>query len=308
MEQSAVRLLKNIFRTGLFENPYLNVEETKAIVGNPEFMKAGFEAQLKSVVMLKNKDQVMPIAREKKVYIPQRYVPAAQSFFGAPIPARWEDPIKPDLAKNYFNIAANPEEADMAIVVINNPENGRTAGYSEELAKTGDNGFLPISLQYDTYTATEARDPSLAGDSRPGDVLNRTYRNKTVTANNVSDLKMIRETVEKMNGKPVIVILRMINPAVVAEFESEVTGLIANFRVQDQAILDIISGKVEPSGLLPLQMPANMATVEQQFEDVPFDMTPHQDSEGNTYDFGFGLNWSGVIADERTAKYERGER
>jgi beta-glucosidase len=41
MEQSAVRLLKNILRVGLFENPYLNVEETKSIVGKPEFMKAG---------------------------------------------------------------------------------------------------------------------------------------------------------------------------------------------------------------------------------------------------------------------------
>ena len=29
MEQSAVRLLKNIFRVGLFENPYLDIQETR---------------------------------------------------------------------------------------------------------------------------------------------------------------------------------------------------------------------------------------------------------------------------------------
>ena len=29
-EESAVRLLTNIFKVGLFENPYLDVEETKA--------------------------------------------------------------------------------------------------------------------------------------------------------------------------------------------------------------------------------------------------------------------------------------
>lgn len=69
-------------------------------------------------------------------------------------------------------------------------------------------------------------------------------------------------------------------------------------------MLDIVSGAVEPSGLLPLQMPASMATVEKQMEDVPFDMTPYVDAEGNTYGFGFGLNWSGVIEDERTAKYK----
>ena len=50
-------------------------------------------------------------------------------------------------------------------------------------------------------------------------------------------------------------------------------------------------------------MPANMETVETQFEDVPRDMKCHVDSDGNTYDFAFGLNWSGAIKDNRTAKY-----
>jgi beta-glucosidase len=95
----------------------------------------------------------------------------------------------------------------------------------------------------------------------------------------------------------------MSNPTIVAEFEKEVSALLINFEVQDQAVLDIISGKTEPSGLLPLQMPANMATVEKQMEDIPFDMEVHVDSEGNAYDFGFGLNWNGVIRDARTERY-----
>ncbi|MCC8142799.1 MAG: hypothetical protein LIO97_01960 [Tannerellaceae bacterium] len=40
-EQSAVRLLTNIFRLGLFENPYLDPEKSNRIVGNPEYMQAG---------------------------------------------------------------------------------------------------------------------------------------------------------------------------------------------------------------------------------------------------------------------------
>jgi beta-glucosidase len=32
-------------------------------------------------------------------------------------------------------------------------------------------------------------------------------------------------------------------------------------------------------------------------------MECYVDSNGNTYDFAFGLNWSGVIKDERTASY-----
>ena len=51
-------------------------------------------------------------------------------------------------------------------------------------------------------------------------------------------------------------------------------------------------------------MPADMATVEAQFEDVPHDMKVHKDSEGNSYNFGFGLGWKGQIKDSRTAKYQ----
>ncbi|WP_300703551.1 hypothetical protein [Bacteroides sp.] len=39
-------------------------------------------------------------------------------------------------------------------------------------------------------------------------------------------------------------------------------------------------------------------------EDTPRDMRCYQDIDGNVYDFAYGLNWSGVINDERTAKYQ----
>jgi beta-glucosidase len=73
--------------------------------------------------------------------------------------------------------------------------------------------------------------------------------------------------------------------------------------VQHQAILDILTGKSEPSALLPFQMTADMKTVEEQLENVPRDMKCYTDSEGNTYDFAFGLNWNGVINDARVKKY-----
>jgi len=68
-EESAVRLLKNIFRVGLFENPYLDIEKTKNTVGNAEFMKDGYNAQLHSVIMLKNSSNSLPLKKQLKVYI-----------------------------------------------------------------------------------------------------------------------------------------------------------------------------------------------------------------------------------------------
>jgi beta-glucosidase len=84
-----------------------------------------------------------------------------------------------------------------------------------------------------------------------------------------------------------------------------VDGILINFKVQDQAQMEIISGKVEPTALLPMQMPASMKEVEKQAEDTPQDMKCHFDSENHSYDFGFGLNWSGLINDQRIMKYRK---
>ena len=116
---------------------------------------------------------------------------------------------------------------------------------------------------------------------------------------------MIYDTYAKMNGKPVVISVSMDNPMVFNEFERLADGLLINFKVQDQALMDIMSGKAEPSAMLPLQMPSGMKEVEKQAEDMPKDMKCHLDSENHSYDFGFGMNWSGVINDVRLMKYKK---
>ncbi|HLF33427.1 MAG TPA: glycoside hydrolase family 3 N-terminal domain-containing protein, partial [Cyclobacteriaceae bacterium] len=300
-EQSAVRLLKNIFRTGLFENPYLDPEASASIVGKPEFMEAGYRAQLKSIVVLKNKGRALPMEKSKTVYIPKRFTPAGRNFMGMPIPEKNEYPVNIEIVKKYYNLTDNPAQADFAIVFMTSPESGN--GYDGGLVKKGETGYIPISLQYNDYTAHDARDPSIAGGDPLEEFTNRSYHGKKVKTANRTDMLMVLETYARMRGKPVIVVLNLSNPAICSEFEKSANAILVHFGVQDQAIFDIISGAAEPSGLLPLQMPANMETVEAQFEDVPHDMECYADSEGNKYDFGFGMNWGGVIRDARTENY-----
>lgn len=304
-EQSAVRLLTNIFRVGLFENPYLDPMASVKVVGNPDFMKEGFDAQVKSIVLLKDKDNVLPLPSGKTVYIPKRVVPESKDWFGNLTPQHEEFPINMDIVKKYFNVTDSPGKADVAIVFVKGPNTG--VGYSSEDRKNGGNGYVPISLQYASYTADAARDQSIAAGDPVIDpsITNRTYKGKSVTASNITDLNSILATRAAMQDKPVIVCMSLTNPAIVAEFEKQVQGLLVSFGVQDQALMDILSGKAEPSGLLPLQMPANMKTVETQKEDVPEDIVPYTDSEGHVYDFAYGLNWKGVIKDVRTEKYRK---
>jgi beta-glucosidase len=95
----------------------------------------------------------------------------------------------------------------------------------------------------------------------------------------------------------------MHNSAVLSELEPFADGIFIDFGVQSQAIFDLVSGNTEPSGLLPIEFPANMETVETHCEDVPFDMEVYVDQAGNAYQYAFGMNWSGKIQDERTKKY-----
>ena len=301
--ESAVRLLMNSFRTGLFENPYLNIAETEATVGKPEFMEKGYQAQLKSVVMVKNSDQTLPMKsgeNKPKVYVPQRYFPQVVNFFGMVTPERWEDTFAADLLAKYYEPVSDPAEADFAIVAIDAPTSG--TGYSVEDVRKGGNGYIPISLQYNDYTAEHAREVSIAGGDRLEKSANRSYKGKSVKTANKSDLLTVIDTKAKMGDKPVVVVISTGKPFV-PEFEPYADAILVSFGCQNQAILDLVSGAVEPSALLPMQVPADMKTVELQMEDVPYDMECYVDADGNKYDFAYGLNWSGRISDSRTEKY-----
>jgi beta-glucosidase len=260
-------------------------------------MKAGFEAQLKSIVMLKNSNKALPLQKNKTVYIPKMFTPAGRNFLGMPIPESLDYPVNIGIVKKYFNVTDDPDQADYALAFIGNPNSG--LGYEK------DKGYLPISLQYGEYKAVEARDPSIAGGDPLENFTNRTYKNKKVKAINITDLGMVNDTFKKMKGKPVIVVMQMSNPAVFSEFEANANAILVHFGVQHQALLEVLTGGAEPSALLPLQMPADMTTVEKQGEDAPLDMKVYVDKDGNAYDFGFGLNWKGIISDSRTERYKK---
>lgn len=301
-EASAVRLLLNSFRTGLFENPYTSPAKATEVVGNPAFMQAGYQAQLKSVVMVKNHASALP-RQHAKVYVPQRLYPQTPGMFGLFMgtPAHWDYPVDRTLVEKYYDWADTPEEADFALVLIQEPYPG--SGYDVKDRAKGGNGYVPISLQYRPYTALYAREVSLAGGDPKEAFTNRSYKGKTVTTYNESDLDLVMKTRKEMGDKPVVVVVNLTRPAVLSELEPWADAILLTFGVQNQAVLDLVSGAAEPSGLLPMQMPADMRTVEEQFEDVPQDMRCLKDTEGNVWDFAFGLNWSGVIRDARTRRY-----
>ena len=222
-------------------------------------------------------------------------------------------------------IRASAEElaaCDMALVFARTPKNTTqwhiTGGYN---MYTGE--YIPLSLQYGEYVADgEYVDKvSVAGQTLYSQVQtpygtqtvseqeNQSYYGKTASIDNVTDLTMIQYAVDNMPESAKIVVAMNtegkspVAHMVMSEFEADVDAILYGFNVNNQAFVAIAAGETEPTALLPIQLPASMEAVEKQLEDVPRDMECYVDSMGNTYDFAFGLNWSGKIEDERVEKY-----
>ena len=165
--------------------------------------------------------------------------------------------------------------------------------------------YYPASLQYAEYTADTARDPSISGNIVDGAKENRSYKGKTAPADpNYGHLEALQYADSISGDIPVIAAVSMERGMVWTEVEPLCDAIFVSYNAQKtDSIARMITGQIEPSGLLVFQQPASMEAVEAQVDDVPRDVECYKDAAGNTYDFAFGMNWSGVISDERTSKY-----
>jgi beta-glucosidase len=100
IDTSARRVLKAMFQLGVFENPYVDPERAKSVVASQEFLAAGYAAQVKSTVLLKNANSILPIAANKKIYV---------------------DGINRDVAARYGTVVEDPKSADIAIIRVASP-------------------------------------------------------------------------------------------------------------------------------------------------------------------------------------------
>lgn len=332
---SAQKCLEISFYAGLFDDPYICLAESVETVGNAEFRAAGFETQLASVVMVKNKGGAISETKpgeKKTVYIPLKYT-AASASGSASIGYQFgnEELLSAsfDVVTDAIRPGANPESyseadiirrtdftgVDFALISFAAPKYSGS-GAADYDASDGviDNGYYPTSLQFGEYYADPAFvdmplgvDPDeelswIAAGGEPG--TSRYYGGKTV-AGNTATPDMIADLRDRVGELPIVAYVTASNPFCCYEFEPYCDAILVGFAISNAAACQVIGGFYEPNGLLPCQLPADMETVERQYEDVSFDMDCHVDSEGHAYDYAFGMNWSGVISDARTAVYGR---
>lgn len=287
-EESAVRLLRNMFRLGLFENPYVDPQRAAEIVGCSAFRAKGKAAQAESVVLLKNKGSVLPLGKGVKIWCPERKIAERMGFMRFMSPEKKFMPLQPSDMPDYMELTDDPNQADCALVFMDSPLTDN--GYSSTDLQNGGNGYIPISLQYRPYTANAARKVSIAGGDFREKFTNRSYYGKTAYTANEQDLDNVITAREKMKDKPVIALVNLHNPFVMAEFEPYCDVILTEFGTQRDVLFGILTGELQAGGVLPYNLPKDMDTIERHAEDTPDDYAPYTDTEGNTYARGYAKN------------------
>ena len=128
INQSVRRLLREKFRLGLFDNPYLDPEFAEKTIGRDDFKSKGELAQRKALVLLKNLSRgtrdgttqpVLPLSGKPKIYI---------------------ENMNPETAGQYGELVSDPAQADFAILRLAAPYEKRK-GFLDSLFHAGDLDF-----------------------------------------------------------------------------------------------------------------------------------------------------------------------
>ncbi len=98
IDESARRIMRVYFQLGIFENPYANPDEAARTVRKKEFQQRADLAQRKSIVLLKNANNILPLKKGVRMYV---------------------EGIDPKVAANYGYVSTNNlDDAEVCVVRV----------------------------------------------------------------------------------------------------------------------------------------------------------------------------------------------
>ena len=244
LRNAAYHFVLTQFQCGLYDNPYVDLDNAIETVWNNRTDAEAKESQQKTVIMLKNSDGTIAQTNgeKKTVYLPLSFSPASEGNSSSEgSPAKWAAAVDVKAVEKIFNVVtdtvgeptgdpdadgnptytendvirASAEEVaacDLILVFMDAP--------SQDSAQDDEGNWLPSSLQYGEYTAVNARRESIAADVQTEVIndgyygtktqtvkLNRSYANNTVGADkNYSQLEQL-EYVNTVKGDAKVVVL-----------------------------------------------------------------------------------------------------
>ncbi len=119
LDVSARRILRDKFRLGLFDDPYVDPEAAAELVGNERFRAAGEEAQRRAIVLLANRDGRLPLRDRPRLYV---------------------EGVDREVARRHAEVVDSPELADLALLRLRAPYEQRS-GFLQGIFHAGDLDF-----------------------------------------------------------------------------------------------------------------------------------------------------------------------
>ena len=290
--KAVTRTLKEKFELGIFENPYRIPEEAVRVTEIKKHWKDAYDTHLKSVVLLKNVDQTLPLAPNKlegkKVYV-ECFKKVEEASVEETQRVR-----KLIVEKHKLNLTDCYEEADYAILFVN-PSSGEYFNATK--------GFLELDICEGKVV------PDVDGEGRPAESTHL-----ETTLYNVNKIAKIYNAIHKNGGK-VIANINFTLAWMVGNVENYADALCAGFDTFTEATMDVIMGNCNPTGKMPITLPKNDDVLAVNQEGVcisPNDVPGYEkdqympeelkdengkayayrDQQGNYYEFGFGLQYN----------------
>ncbi|AOV95499.1 beta-glucosidase [Edwardsiella hoshinae] len=237
VDLAVTRLLKVQFALGLFENAYVDPAQAAQILGNPVFQARANLAQRKSIVLLKNGNGEAPILPLSSAQTPTLYVVGMDK---AIVEEYGFNAIQGERRAGQ-SLSAIPSQVKRAVirVVVSNP-------YVEERRFGG------------------AAEDELNNLSFSGMAASRSWH----ISPSLADIQAIMRQVGAQNT---ILAINYRQPFVLdkASKLEQAGAILATFGVSDRALLDVLSGRVNPQGRLPFALPNKAQAVVTQLSDMP---------------------------------------
>jgi beta-glucosidase len=276
MDEAVRRVLRVKFKLGLFNDPYIDVATVAPNVRNSESLELAYKADLESVILLKNENNILPLdVSGKKISLigplmreraPQDY----QQVFGSDVSIISEPALRlTDEHRHKPN--ATP---------LNDPDNRAGMIRALEAAKKSD--VVVMFLGGDEHTAKEAYFKCCYGDRY------------SLEPAGLQD-ELLRQV--KALGKPIIVVVKHRRTLAINEIAKSADAIIDAWDLSEQgdkAVANIIKGTVNPSGKLPVTVPRHVGQIPFHYSQkhINFKKDYLFIEEGPLYPFGFGLSYT----------------
>lgn len=255
---SVTRLLREQFELGLFENPYVDPNRAAYLVGNPSFQQKADLAQRKSIVLLQNKTK-LPLAIPKG-----------------------KDTLKIFTMGMNTNLFKEREWSNYK--VTSGEYNKEKKETLPSISKETDIAIIRVQV-----TNNAGSDRRFGGaDSTELDFLSFSEMAKAKSWKISPSLEDIQTVMASIGAEKTILSIDFRQPYVLDEASGilNAAGILATFGVSDEAVMDIIMGKFNPTGKLPYALAKTSAAVVKQAPDAPG--YPEEDT---LFPYGFGLNY-----------------